>query len=123
MTRVFTTILLHSRSPVKKMFRFQSGDADSPVAGAPLESPYVVSPVGRDAPLGSPLASPKRAQRKISRSPFKARPPPTLPPHSHGNSMALVRWSACAHHAVQCAACKGRPAQGCSIRWQCRKAA
>ena len=61
----------HARSPVKKMFRFQSGDADSPVAGAPLESPYVVSPVGRDAPLGSPLASPKRAQRKISRSPFK----------------------------------------------------
>jgi hypothetical protein len=63
------------RSPAKKMFRFQSGDAASPTAGAPLESPYAASPVGREAPLGSPLASPKRAQRKIARSPFKARLP------------------------------------------------
>ena len=59
-------------SPVKKMFRFQCGDAASPIAGAPLESPY--SQVGRRGGdgLGSPLASPKRAHRKIARSPFKA---------------------------------------------------
>ena len=63
-----------SRSPVRKMFRFQSGDAASPTAGAPLESPYAVSPIGRDSHMGSPLASPKRAQRKISRSPFKVQP-------------------------------------------------
>ena len=62
-------------SPVKKMFRFQCGDAASPIAGAPLESPY--SQVGRRGGdgLGFPLASPKRAHRKIARSPFKASKP------------------------------------------------
>lgn len=64
-------------SPVKKMFRFQCGDAASPIAGAPLESPYSMGRRGSDA-LGSPLASPKRAQRKIARSPFKASHCPLL---------------------------------------------
>ena len=62
-------------SPVKKMFRFQCGDAASPIAGAPLDSPYAMGRRGGDA-LGSPLASPNRAQRKIARSPFKVRPLP-----------------------------------------------
>ncbi len=61
-------------SPVKKMFRFQCGDAASPIAGAPLDSPYTLGRRGGDA-LGSPLASPKRAQRKIARSPFKVKLP------------------------------------------------
>ena len=66
-------VVLLVRSPVKKMFRFQSGDAASPTAGAPLGSPYAVSPVGREAPLGSPLASPKRAQRKIAPLAFQGK--------------------------------------------------
>ena len=68
-------------SPVKKMFRFQCGDAASPIAGAPLESPYSMGRRGNDV-LGSPLASPKRAQRKIARSPFKASRGPCCPPGS-----------------------------------------
>ncbi len=59
---------------MKKMFRFQCGDAASPIAGAPLDSPYTLGRRGGDA-LGSPLASPKRAQRKIARSPFKVKLP------------------------------------------------
>ncbi len=57
-------------SPARKMFRFQCGDAASPIAGPPVESPYATAQ-GRDSSLGSPLMSPKRAQRKIARSPFK----------------------------------------------------
>ena len=55
----------------KKMFRFKTGDADSPRAGPPTESPYLLSPVGRENPLGNTIVSPKRAPRKIARSPFK----------------------------------------------------
>ena len=66
--------LLQTRcSPVKKMFRFKSGDAASPIAGPQVESPFALSPVGRDPPPGSPLRSPKRAPRKIARAPFKVR--------------------------------------------------
>ena len=53
------------------MFRFKTGDADSPRAGPPTESPYLLSPVGRENPLGNTIVSPKRAPRKIARSPFK----------------------------------------------------
>ena len=60
-------------SPAKKMFRFKTGDADTPTAGARVDSPYSLSPVGRDSLLGSPLLSPKRTPRRIQRSPFKAR--------------------------------------------------
>lgn len=58
----------------KKMFRFKTGDADSPRAGPPTESPYLLSPVGRESPLGNTIVSPKRAPRKIARSPFKVCP-------------------------------------------------
>ena len=54
------------------MFRFKTGDADSPRAGPPTESPYLLSPVGQENPLGNTTVSPKRAPRKIARSPFKA---------------------------------------------------
>ena len=53
------------------MFRFKTGDAVSPRAGPPTESPYLLSPVGRENPLGNTIVSPKRAPRKIARSPFK----------------------------------------------------
>ena len=58
-------------SPVKKMFRFMTGDKHSPTAGSSLESPYSLSPVGQDSPMG--IVSPKLAARKIARSPFKVR--------------------------------------------------
>lgn len=79
--RLHTRYLSHwctsSCSPVKKMFRFQCGDVASPTTGAPLDSPYsLLGRRGNDA-LGSPLASPKRQQRKISRSPFKVLAHPT----------------------------------------------
>ncbi|KAL0050623.1 hypothetical protein WJX82_003688 [Trebouxia sp. C0006] len=83
------------RSPTspgaKKMFRFKTGDADSPRAGPPTESPYLLSPVGRENPLGNTIVSPKRAPRKIARSPFKVLDAPALQDDFYLN---LVDWSA-----------------------------
>eukprot|EP00967_Tisochrysis_lutea_P153441 scaffold302841_cov18-Tisochrysis_lutea.AAC.1 len=60
------------RSPSKKLFRYKSGDAASPFGGPASLSPYSMSPVGADAGIASsPMASPRRAQRKIPRAPFK----------------------------------------------------
>ena len=75
----------------KKMFRFKTGDADSPRAGPPTESPYLLSPVGRENPLGNTIVSPKRAPRKIARSPFKDLDAPALQDDFYLN---LVDWSA-----------------------------
>ena len=50
------------------MLRFKAGDRHSPIAGSNVESPYNLSPVGQDV---QGLLSPKLAQRKIARSPFK----------------------------------------------------
>lgn len=52
------------------MLRFKGGDKHSPTAGATVESPYNLSPVGQESPVG--LVSPKLTHRKIARSPFKA---------------------------------------------------
>ena len=103
------------------MFRFQCGDAASPIAGAPLDSPYSLGRRGGDA-LGSPLVSPKRAQRKIARSPFKVRLPvgdvllqALLAPHAqhqgpdnvHNNaSQELVKLT-----ADVCRGCASGPAE------------
>lgn len=76
-------------SPARKMFRFQCGDAASPIAGPALESPYATSQ-GRNSSLGFPLTSPKRAQRKIARSPFKVLDAPQLQDDFYLN---LVDWS------------------------------
>ena len=54
------------------MLRFKTGDKHSPTAGGGVESPYSLSPIGQDSPLG--LISPKMAHRKIARSPFKVSP-------------------------------------------------
>lgn len=59
-------------SPGKKLFRFKSGDAASPLGGPASPSPFTTSPVGGDdGGLASPLTSPRRAPRKIARAPFK----------------------------------------------------
>lgn len=58
-------------SPVRRMLRFKTGDKLSPTAGGPVHSPYSLSPVGQDSPMG--LVSPKLLHRKIARSPFKVR--------------------------------------------------
>lgn len=60
-------------SPGKNLFRFMTGDVHSPHGGPASQSPFVVSPVGDDTAAGSPFASPRRAQRKIARAPFKVR--------------------------------------------------
>lgn len=78
-------------SPGKKLFRFKSGDVHSPVGGPPSPSPFAMSPVGDDGPLGSPVLSPRRAPRKIPRAPFKVLDAPALQDDFYLN---LVDWSA-----------------------------
>lgn len=91
-------------SPAKKMFRFKTGDADTPTAGARVDSPYSLSPVGRDSLLGSPLLSPKRTPRRIQRSPFKAR-----------FLQAHYALEACTDDEMQLAACtSSQPQVTCS---------
>ena len=70
------SVLGLSSSPARKMFRFKSGDAESPRGGPAPDSPYSLSPVSRDHHIGASLLSPKRATRKIARSPFKVGPCP-----------------------------------------------
>lgn len=77
-------------SPAKKILRFKSGDASSPVAGPPPQSPFLTSPVGVDSLVGSPVMSPRRPPRKIPRAPFKV--------HMHksqGGGALLGTHSAC----------------------------
>jgi cell division cycle 20-like protein 1 (cofactor of APC complex) len=56
-------------SPSRNLFRFKSDGVAG--LGTPPESPFSLSPVGGDGPLGTALASPRRSPRKIARSPFK----------------------------------------------------
>ncbi|CAK0785379.1 Protein FIZZY-RELATED 2 [Coccomyxa viridis] len=122
-------------SPVKKMFRFQCGDAASPIAGAPLESPY--SQVGRRGGdgLGSPLASPKRAHRKIARSPFKVLDAPQLTDDFYlnlvdwssqnvlavGLGTCVYLWSACTSKVTKLCEFSGEAANSvCSVSWSQR---
>lgn len=60
------------RSPSRKLFRYIAGDADTPTAGLPTQSPYARGPIGGDDSVASSLASPSRMLRKIPRAPFKA---------------------------------------------------
>ncbi|KAF5833078.1 activator and specificity factor for anaphase promoting complex [Dunaliella salina] len=78
-------------SPSKKLFRYKSGDAASPFGGPASLSPYSMSPVGADAGIASsPMASPRRAQRKIPRAPFKVLDAPALQDDFYLN---MVDWS------------------------------
>jgi hypothetical protein len=63
-------------SPSRKLFRYIAGDADTPTAGLPTQSPYARGPIGGDDSAASTLASPTRMLRKIPRAPFKVGRPP-----------------------------------------------
>jgi len=76
-------------SPSRNLFRFKSDGVTG--LGTPLESPYSLSPVGGDAPLGTVRATPRRSPRKIALSPFKMLTAPYLQDDFHLN---LVDWSA-----------------------------
>ncbi|KAI8476609.1 MAG: activator and specificity factor for anaphase promoting complex [Monoraphidium minutum] len=89
-------------SPGKRMLRFKCGDASSPVAGPPPQSPFFTSPVGAADALGAPVMSPRRPPRKIPRAPFKVLDAPALADDFYLN---LVDWSAQNVLAVGLGAC------------------
>ena len=60
-------------TPGRNLFRFKSEGA-----AALADSPFSLSPVGGDGPLGTNVSSPRRAPRKIARSPFKVLDAPAL---------------------------------------------
>ena len=60
------------------LFRYMSGGDIGGTAGPPAGSPYAMSPVGDEGPLGACLASPRRPPRKIARTPFKVLDAPAL---------------------------------------------
>mmetsp|Transcript_11708 Transcript_11708/g.35139 ORF Transcript_11708/g.35139 Transcript_11708/m.35139 type:complete len:520 (+) Transcript_11708:546-2105(+) len=78
-------------SPHKRMFRYMSGDRFSPLAGAPIDSPYASSPVGGASTESFSGIEPRRAPRKIARSPYKVLDAPALQDDFYLN---LVDWSA-----------------------------
>lgn len=80
-----------SKSPSRKLFRYIAGDADTPTAGLPTQSPYARGPIGGDDSVASSLASPSRMLRKIPRAPFKVLDAPALADDYYLN---LVDWSA-----------------------------
>lgn len=69
----------------RNLFRFKSEGAT-----ALADSPFSLSPVGGDGPLGTNVSSPRRAPRKIARSPFKVLDAPALQDDFYLN---LVDWS------------------------------
>lgn len=79
-----------SKSP-RKLFRYIAGDADTPTAGMPTQSPYARGPIGGDDSIATSLASPSRMLRKIPRAPFKVLDAPALADDYYLN---LVDWSA-----------------------------
>jgi len=76
-------------SPSRNLFRFKSDGVAG--LGTPPESPYSLSPVGGDGPLGNPLAILRRSPRKIAPWPLKALGAPALQDDFNLN---LVDWSA-----------------------------
>lgn len=89
-----------ARSP--NLLRFMSGGEAGGSAGPPVVSPYAVSPVGEDGQLGATLASPRRAARKIPRTPFKVLDAPNLADDFYLN---LVDWSGANTLAVGLGSC------------------
>ena len=82
------------RSPSRKLFRFIAGDADTPTAGLPTQSPYARGPIGDDGLLAPALASPSRMPRKIPRTPFKAsvRPAALGERGGGGGRLSAAHW-------------------------------
>eukprot|EP00198_Chlamydomonas_reinhardtii_P008278 XP_001697615.1 activator and specificity factor for anaphase promoting complex [Chlamydomonas reinhardtii] len=96
------------------LYRFKTGDVHSPHGGPSAQSPFVVSPVGDDTAAGSPFASPRRAQRRIARAPFKVLDAPSLADDFYLN---LVDWSS--QNVTKL--CDLAPADSvCSVEWSCR---
>mmetsp|Transcript_35723 Transcript_35723/g.43110 ORF Transcript_35723/g.43110 Transcript_35723/m.43110 type:complete len:511 (-) Transcript_35723:857-2389(-) len=80
-------------SPVRtpgRIFSFNTSSDRRPGSANSTESPYSLSPVGGDGPLGTTLASPRRTPRKIARAPFKVLDAPALQDDFYLN---LVDWS------------------------------
>ncbi|MCO5577173.1 hypothetical protein L7F22_030997 [Adiantum nelumboides] len=73
-------------SPSKNMFRFMTTASSTPKP----ESPYSLSPVGIDGPLSGTITSPRKAPRKIPRSPYKVLDAPALQDDFYLN---LVDWA------------------------------
>lgn len=73
-------------SPSKNMFRFKTSAGSAPKP----ESPYSLSPVGVDGALSGIVTSPRKAPRKIPRSPYKVLDAPALQDDFYLN---LVDWS------------------------------
>ncbi|KAH7427860.1 hypothetical protein KP509_10G063800 [Ceratopteris richardii] len=76
-------------SPNKNIFRFKT-DLRSGSTSTKPESPYSLSPVGVDSALAGTLSSPRKAPRKIPRSPYKVLDAPALQDDFYLN---LVDWS------------------------------
>jgi cell division cycle 20-like protein 1 (cofactor of APC complex) len=76
-------------SPSRNLFRFKSDGVAG--LGTPPESPYSLSPVGGDGPLGTPVATPRRSPRKIALRPLQALDAPAL---QDSFNLNLVDWSA-----------------------------
>lgn len=83
------------RSPIspttnRNLFRFKSDFKPSTGGSAWPESPYSLSPVGFDRTLAGSTLSPRKAPRKIARSPYKVLDAPALQDDFYLN---LVDWS------------------------------
>ncbi|GBF91790.1 hypothetical protein Rsub_04895 [Raphidocelis subcapitata] len=106
-------------SPGKRMLRFKCGDASSPVAGPPPQSPFQTAPLPSADALGAPVMSPRRPPRKIPRAPFKVLDAPALQDDFYLN---LVDWSAQNVLAVT-KLCDLSPSDSvCSVSWSQRGA-
>ena len=80
----------HSASPPRNLFRFKSDAEALASLRVPPESPYALSPVGTDGTFGTGAGGhPRRAPRKIARSPFKVLDAPALcsVPMNDGNQV------------------------------------
>ena len=115
-------------SPSRNLFRFKSDGVAG--LGTPLESPYSLSPLGGDGPLGTALATPRRSPRKIARSPFRVLDAPGLKDDfflnlvdwsAHnvlavGLGTSVCLWSACTSRVTKL--CDLRPNDSvCSVGW------
>ncbi|XP_024373565.1 protein FIZZY-RELATED 3 [Physcomitrium patens] len=83
------------RSPIsptvsRNLFRFKSDPKPSTGSKARPERPYDISPAGIDSSLAGTPMSPRKAPRKIARSPYKVLDAPALQDDFYLN---LVDWS------------------------------
>ncbi|KAK3262589.1 ccs52a-like protein [Cymbomonas tetramitiformis] len=115
-------------SPSRNIFRFKTTARGT--TNSQTDSPYSLSPVGGDGPLGGSLASPRRTPRKIARSPFKVLDAPALQddfylnlvdwsPHNVlavGLGTCVYLWSACTSKVTKL--CDLQPDDSvCSVGW------